>query len=427
MADAGPKWEGGEDEDIYSNSLVVDKDDKNLYVLAYPNKTFKTSIVLKKIDLEKQIRETLADSIEFYFQDITSFCDLYYSPELSKLIAVAAYSDDQKTSQVNIYTLNFPPLKESDILQKKAKETDLIPFVIALGVVTVLFIVAYFLVSGRKRRKTGLKNKPFTSITPTAKTTEDLQKEKNPYYTYRSSILFLGGFEVFDKKGKNITAIFTPTLKYMLVLIILSTLKNNKGISSTRLQELLWFDKSEEAARNNRSVNLRKLRVLLQEVGDIGINNLNSYWTISLPDDVLSDYKEILRLVDKIQDGEITEKEDLMRLLELLSYGNLLPNIQLEWIDNFKTDFSNMVIDTLTAVLNNRQNPFYENPDIRLRIADSLLNLDSINEDAIRIKCKALTVMGKKGLAKTTFDNFTREYKSLLGEPYSGSIKNFLE
>jgi two-component SAPR family response regulator len=116
-----------------------------------------------------------------------------------------------------------------------------------------------------------------------------------------------------------------------------------------------------------------------------------------------------------------------MRLLELLNYGNLLPNIQLEWVDNFKTDFSNLVIDTLMMVLNNKQNPFYENPDIQLKIADSLLKIDSINEEAIRIRCIALIKMGKKGLAKTTFDNFSREYKSLLGEPYTGSIKNFLE
>jgi DNA-binding SARP family transcriptional activator len=423
LFDINPEGEG---EDIYSNSLVADKDDKNLYVLAYPNKTYKTSIVLKKINLEEQSVETLGDSIEFYFQDITSFCDLYYSPELSKLVAVAACSDDQKTSQVDIYTLDFPPLRESDILQTQAKKTSLVPFFIAFGV-AVLFILPSLLIIRSRRKKRTRKNEPFIPANPTAKMTEDAHKEKNFYVTKKSSILFLGGFEVFNRDGKNITGIFTPTLKYMLSLIILSTLKNNKGISSSRLQELLWFDKSEEAARNNRSVNLRKLRVLLQEVGDIDINNQNSYWAISLPDNVLSDYKEALRLVGKIQDGEITEKEDLMRLLELLNYGNLLPNIQLEWIDNFKTDFSNMVIDTLMSVLNNRQNPFYDNPDIQLKIADSLLKIDSINEEAIRIKCKALIRMGKKGLAKTTFDNFGREYKSLLGEPYSGTIRNFWE
>lgn len=424
LFDINPEGEG---EDIYSNSLVVDKDDKNLYVLAYSNKTYKTSIVLKRINLEKQTVETLADSIEFYFQDITSFCDLYYSPKLSQLIAVIAYSNDQKTSQVNVYTLNFPPLKGSDILQAKAKKTDLTLFIIALGCAVTLSIGVLLLISRRKKKKKEEKNESVVLHYPTVKTTEDTLKEKNFYITKKSAILFLGGFEVFNKDGKNITGIFTPTLKYMLSLIILFTLKNNKGISSSRLQELLWFDKSEEAARNNRSVNLSKLRVLLQEVGDIDINSQNGYWTISLSDDVLSDYKETMRLIGKIQDKEITPKEDLMRFLELLSYGNLLPSIQLEWVDSFKTDFSNSVIDTLMSILNNRQNSFYDNPDIQLKIADSLLKIDSINEEAVRIRCKALIKMGKKSLAKTTFDNFSREYKSLLGEPYSGSIKNFME
>ncbi|GHT69277.1 hypothetical protein AGMMS50239_35780 [Bacteroidia bacterium] len=81
----------------------------------------------------------------------------------------------------------------------------------------------------------------------------------------------------------------------------------------------------------------------------------------------------------------------------------------------------------LISVLNNKQSLFYDNPIIQLKIADSLLKIDSINEEALRIKCKALIKMGKKSLAKTTFDNFSREYKSLLGEPYSGSIKNFWE
>ncbi|MDR1632551.1 MAG: hypothetical protein LBR97_06695 [Dysgonamonadaceae bacterium] len=427
LFDINPEGEG---EDIYSNSLVVDKKDKNLYVLAYPNRTYKTSIVLKRINLERQTVENLADSIDFYFQDITSFCDLYHSPELSQLVAVTAYSNDKKTSQVNIYTLDLPLLKKSDILQTETEKFNIAPFFIVLGIAALFSLASFFFI--RRQRRNNLYYAPDSfvhrqKVQGQGQTTESVPKEKNFYIMKKSSILFLGGFEVFNKDGKNITGIFTPTLKYMLVLIVLSTLKNNKGISSARLQELLWFDKSEEAARNNRSVNIRKLRVLLQEVGNIDINNQNGYWAITLPDSVLSDYKETLRLIDRIQDGEITQKEDLMRLLELLSYGNLLPGIQLEWIDNFKTNFSNTVIDALMAVLNNRQNPFYKNPDIRLKIADSLLNLDSINEDAIRIKCKTFIRMGKKGLAKTTFDNFSREYKSLLGEPYSGSIKNFLE
>jgi DNA-binding SARP family transcriptional activator len=295
----------------------------------------------------------------------------------------------------------------------------MVSLAVSLGLILFLGI----LIVALKKRKQKDEAKPEI-ITTNAEREKD---DKSYYDVKRKSILFLGGFQVFNKDGKNITGEFTPTLKYILVLIILSSLKNNKGISSSRLQELLWFDKTEEAARNNRSVNLRRLRVLLEEVGNLDITNQNGYWMILLPDDVLSDYKEILRLADKIQHENITQKEDLIRLLELLNYGALLPNIQLEWVDNFKTDFSNLVIDTLIRVINNHKNSFYDNPDIRLKIADSLLKIDSINEEAIAIKCKALIRMGKKGLAKTTFDNFVKEYKLLLGEAYTGSIKNFME
>ncbi|MDR2805428.1 MAG: hypothetical protein LBB85_07280, partial [Dysgonamonadaceae bacterium] len=254
---------------------------------------------------------------------------------------------------------------------------------------------------------------------------EEIRKEKPCYDFNRKSILFLGGFQVFDKNGENITGEFTPTLKFILVLIILYA--NNKGISSWKLQELLWFDKTEEAARNNRNVNISKLRLILQKLGEIDITNQNGYWTIALPDDVLCDYKETLRLVNQIQNETTTAKEDLLRLLSLLDYGQMLPNIQLEWVDNFKTDFTNAVMDALIYLVNNEKNSFYNQPEIRLKIADSLLKLDSIHEEAIGIKCKAYIKMGKKSLAKATFENFSREYKLMLGEPYPGSGKDFWE
>ena len=116
----------------------------------------------------------------------------------------------------------------------------------------------------------------------------------------------------------------------------------------------------------------------------------------------------------------------VLRLLELLSFGPMLPNIQLEWVDSFKNDFSNSVIDILTNFINSLNNPYSSNLDFRLKIADAILKIDSISEEATAIKCSALFKMGKKGLAKTAFNNFEKEYKLLLGEDYKGSIKNFL-
>jgi DNA-binding SARP family transcriptional activator len=406
----------GERENIYSNSLVVDEESKNIYVLAYPNKKYTSSVSLKRINLETQTDETLADSIEFYFQDITSYCDLYYSPQLSQLIAITAYSKDQLASTIQVHTLDYPPLIESDVIQNEVYPSGA-QWILILSCILLFLLVAFIGIKIRKKKHSNISK----SIQKETVSTEEIREEKHFYNIKEKSILFLGGFQVFDKNGKNITGDFTPTLKYILVLLILYTAKNNKGISSSKLQELLWFDKTDEAARNNRSVNLSKLRALLDELGKVDITSENIYWTISFPDDVFSDYTEVLRLVSKIKNRDITSEEDLLRLLELLDQGVLLPNIQLEWVDNFKTDFSNHLIDTLMQIINNPKNSFSENLEIHLRIADSLLKIDSINEEAIKIKCQTLVKMGKMGLAKTTFDNFNKEYQLLLGEPYSGS------
>ena len=423
----------GEEGMVYSNSLMM-LDDSVIYALAYPNGKYTSNITLRKINLDTQNVISLADTIDFFFRDISSFCDLYYSSHLSKLIAVVSYSEDQSTtSRVNIYTLEYPPLSSKNVLQTHLASNNKLLIFIFIGVACLL---VFFFALGTKLRPSGKlsgflstrdKNQEDEMSSDQPTEIGEFQKDRSFYDFKRSSISFLGGFQVFNKDGKDITGDFTPTLKYILVLIVLYTLKNNKGISSSKLQELLWFDKTEEAARNNRSVNVRKLRVLLQELGNVDITNQNSYWIITFPDDVLLDYKEIIRLIQEIQNEEVTKTDDLLRLLELLDQGVMLPNIQLEWVDNFKTDYSNAVIDVLMHVVNNPKNTFYNQQDIQLKISDCILKIDPINEEALSIKCRSLYKMGKKGLAKAAFDNFAKEYKTLLGDTYSGSIKDLTE
>ena len=52
-------------------------------------------------------------------------------------------------------------------------------------------------------------------------------------------------------------------------MLILYTEKEEQGISATKIVDLLWHDKEERAARNNRNVALSQLRILLEKVGDI--------------------------------------------------------------------------------------------------------------------------------------------------------------
>ena len=47
-------------------------------------------------------------------------------------------------------------------------------------------------------------------------------------------------------------------MKSLLVLLVLYTEKNKQGILTKKVTDILWSDKEEEAARNNRNETLRK-------------------------------------------------------------------------------------------------------------------------------------------------------------------------
>jgi len=59
--------------------------------------------------------------------------------------------------------------------------------------------------------------------------------------------MFLEDFKCMS----DITGMFTPTLKQLFLLILLSGIRNEQGISSIKLTEILWYDKTENRARNN--------------------------------------------------------------------------------------------------------------------------------------------------------------------------------
>ena len=429
-----------EKECVFSNNLIVDDKNHCLYVLAFPNIDYHSNAILKKLDLTNPVFETYGDTLKFNFHDITSFCDLYYSPSLSKLVAVLSSSEEAAKSKTCIYTLDFPPLKKSDVYRKYDQEAKSILSVILVAVSTLILLLSiriYF--RYRKNKKQTEPNPEIATGAEIEGKHDDLEEiqvedpkttspEETFYKRNKSSILFLGGFQVFDKSGKDTTKDFSPILKYLLILIVLYTHKTQKGISSIKLEEILWPGKTDEAARNNRNVNLRKLRMLLETIGDYEIINKNSYWSISLSDDILSDYIEIFRLIETVKENNSVQSEEFGRLLELLSYGEILPNIQNEWVDPFKSDFSNDVIDLLMQVLevNMDEEAIFNNYSIFLKIADTISTFDPINEDAVAVKCRVLYKIGKKGPAQKVYNSFIRDYKMLLNEDYKMSLKELL-
>jgi DNA-binding SARP family transcriptional activator len=229
----------------------------------------------------------------------------------------------------------------------------------------------------------------------------------------------LGDFRVIDDAGSDITGSFTPVITQLFLLCLLSTIKNGKGISSLELKNLLWFDKDDDSARNNRNVNINKLRVIMKNLKNLEIVNNNNYWSVVSDKDIFCDYAVVLSLLR----NTASKKEQLNTLFDLAAKGNLLPNIESEWLDAYKADYSNLLIDNLFRM--SERNDIKDDTVLIVRITNIILLHDCIDEDAIVKKCCTLYNSGKKGKAKQSFEKFAEDYKNILGTSYKYTFAQF--
>ncbi len=222
----------------------------------------------------------------------------------------------------------------------------------------------------------------------------------------------LGGFHVIDNGGTDITASFSPVLLQLLSIFVLYTSEKN-GLTNAILKELLWPDKSDESFNNNKGVNIRKLRKLLAEVGNISIVSDTGVWTIK-DESALCDY-----MVAR-QKLRSSKRDDI---IDVAMRGQLLPEYHFDWMDSFKAGYTDLVISSLS----DNFSPESSSPELIVRVADARLKFDSLDEDAVLMKCRACISMGKAGTAKAVFEHFIDEYKTVMGEQFGTGFSEFLK
>lgn len=403
--------------------------------------------VLWKISMKDSIYTEVSKPIynESTYQD----CDfsLYTCPSHGKLFLVLDKILSDHTHDVAIYSINMPLVNEMDIRQSMAEEgTGNYWYIYATGLLLLLAFGSFifYRVKRNSKKEAAPAPKKIAEKAATAKTgivqdqldpteykttqrraimqdTEPVFTETISYYDRsRASISLLGCFNVRDKDGNDITSNFTPRLKHMLILLILHTEKNAQGILASKTTEILWPDKEDTAARNNRNVNLRKLRVLLESIGDMEVMIENNFLRIKWGTDVFCDYHTLIACTKQF---ELEKSEELLnRILELLLYGPLLPNTILDWLDDFKDDYSSYSIDLLKNLLDIEISRNHQ--DMIIRLADIMFLHDPLNEEALAAKCSVLVTQGKKGIARNLYDRFCKEYHDSMGESYKVPFAN---
>ena len=351
------------------------------------------------------------------------YTNLYYDSSQQKLFALIYQQKTQTETAVTIYSIDYPPVAIQDLSQNITSADNRMPFsrawwLIITGIACIVVCgIIWFWRNNLKKR---------ISVKEVIQDKKEIDPQARYYDFSKSSICLLNNFKVIDIDRNDITEQFSSTLKNLLTLLILNTERDEEGISGNKMIQLLWFGKMEESAKNTQYVYLSKLRSLLKKVGDMEIKNKKGYWTIVMGKNVLCDYTEAMHLFTSLKTSNFNDKEQTNRLLEILLRGVLLPDVEIDWLDNFKSDFSNLTIDVLAKLV--REKDHHQLSDaLWLKIADILFLHDLLNEDALYIKSFILFRSGKKGIVKSVYDNFCKEYKNLLGVNYEYSLTEVLE
>ena len=396
------------------NTMIVNEKQNCFYTLCFSHSNNETALQLLKADLDHPVYKFIGSKIPYTFYDITSFADLYNWQTHNKILALALHKTTDGKFKVNIYSLNYPP-SETELIP--AGEMESREFLLAywgLGALVLLLAGAVLIINRKTKKSKSKLQKPTFNLVP-----DEAYSDEG---TLQGRIFTFGGFQVFDRNGKDITYRFSPTVKELFLLIFLNTIDRNTGISSKKIQEILWPDKSEHNAKNNRGVNIKKLRSILEDVGDITISYDGNNWRMSHNEDVFCDLEYVK---EYSRNGfDISRMTEFNTMMSILRRGNFLVNTETEWLDRWKDDISGRIVNRLEEVC--------ELLDVResekelLEITDVLFTFDQMNEAALELKCNILYQQGKHSLAKEIYNHYIKLYSNLYNEDFGRSFKELV-
>lgn len=414
----------------FANSLVIDSKKGTYYGLVYPRHKYKSYLQLIKGALQQPDFQKLGSSIPYTFNDVHSFADLYYCQKSKKFVAVMLFTTDDNQTTVNVYTLLGPP---QNMPKKIASEQGKAKWYIwAIAGLTGLAALAYFKRKHSKNQAAAvLLNKQAGNGVASADVPQlseielagQLEASTGSAPVFKNAILLFGDMQVFDCAGNNITKLFTPLIKELFLFILLHSVKLGRGVSSEKLNEMFWFDKSEKSARNNRSVAIVKLKSLLEKLEHCRLSKDSGYWMIDIDHQYFYiDYHSYLNIINNRK--RLTE-DAVQQLSNIVQRGSFLSTSEYDWLDRFKSEISNDTINIFLQYL--RMPAYHSDPETSIKIASFILSIDPVNEEAVSLKCRSFVALGKHSLAKNTFENFQKAYKLMYDKNFDKDFNFMLE
>ena len=237
----------------------------------------------------------------------------------------------------------------------------------------------------------------------------------------RNAIYLFGEFRVYDADGVEITSRFSAKIRQLfLSILLLGT--DEKGITNEKLNSIHWTYHSPESAKNNRNVNVKKLRDLFSALQGVQLIHNEGCWMLKMSNEVFCDYT-FLR--NKIQENfQPLTRVEFEKIILVLAQGIFVADEHTSWLDPFNSHFLSSLLDYLFLLTDSFEKD--KNPEAIYRITDLILKSDPLNEEAFKLKIEALIKLKNHNQAFFDYTYFTKGYEKMYGIQFPQSFKSFI-
>lgn len=206
----------------------------------------------------------------------------------------------------------------------------------------------------------------------------------------------------------------TRSSTYTLLAVL--ALAPVSGVSRQELTQVLAPEMPEEQARRFRSNAISALRRAVRDALELGPETPvveNEKGRFRLQQEYFDiDVREFISLHDEVRSSDDSDEEPRLWKLVDLYRTDLLVDVQDEWFFERRCEFQEMIADVYVRLLD-----YVANEEERIRLIDSALEMDSLNEVLHREKMKNYASLGRKDAVHRCFRMLESELRRCGAKP----------
>jgi two-component SAPR family response regulator len=403
------------DQDTYYQ-IILDETNNELYVFRHFQSEDGGTLQLFKTPINSPSFAPVAD--ELFIPGYNEIPELFFDETLQEFFIIHLIGGKDSTA-MTIYSLNYPPLppmepSQAAVVLSSEQGTNIWIWL------SVFFLVGfsgiYFI---KRKNKLDIKSMSFMRK---IKTGTDRPREPS------SRIRVFGTFQLMDKKGNDLSSLFTPQLKELFLLIFIhshSTMnpsENGQGITLEKINSIFWPEGDPPHIKSSRTSAMGRLRKILNHHTGLKLIQGDHLWAFDNHDSVHCDLCEYTQAMAEIKHNSLgTTLNDLLLIVE---NGTMLTDLSYGWLDPIRTAMKEELIAAIERLV--LQYDCKKNPELYKKSGEAILACDSINETGLRFNLIGLAKLGRHGNAKSVFDRFALDYQGIYGEKFDHSLKDFV-